>query len=157
MRLSQILVPSAVRVCLQARTKREVIVELVDLLEAAHGFSSQGEILDRVLRREADLSTAVFPGAAIPHGKARSVDRLAAACGLAPEGVAFDSMDGEPTRLFVLLVSPENFSTQNVRLLANIARLLRQDQVRADLLAARTPEEFLAVVDRGESAFIPQG
>jgi mannitol/fructose-specific phosphotransferase system IIA component (Ntr-type) len=66
----------------------------------SHGRARSGEdvvreILDRVLRREADLSTAVFPGAAIPHGKARSVDRMAAACGLAPEGVAFDSMDGE--------------------------------------------------------------
>jgi PTS system fructose-specific IIC component/PTS system nitrogen regulatory IIA component len=61
------------------------------------------------------------------------------------------------TRLFVLLVSPGNFSTQNVRLLANIARLLRQDGVRADLLAARTPEEFLGVIERGENAFIPQG
>ncbi len=157
MRLSQILVPGAVRLRLQSGTKRDVIVELVELLEAAHGFASQGEILDRVLRREADLSTAIFPGAAIPHGKARSVDRMAAACGLCPEGVDFNSLDGEPTRLFVLLVSPESFSTQNVRLLANIARLLRPDQVRADLLAARTPEEFLGVIERGESAFIPQG
>ena len=157
MRLSELLNPNAITLRLKGHTKREVLVELVDLLESSHGFTSQGEILDRVLRREAMMSTGLFPGAAIPHGKARSVDRMAAACGLSPEGVDFESEDGQPTHLFVLLVSPENATTQHVRLLANISRLLKNDSVREGLFAARSPEEFLAVVQGGESAFIPQG
>jgi len=157
MRLSELLNPDAISLCLKSRTKREVLVELVELLESSHGFASQGEVLDRVLRREAMMSTGLFPGAAIPHGKARSVDRMAAACGLSPEGVDFESEDGRPTHLFVLLVSPENATTPHVRLLANISRLLKDDSVRKGLLAARSPEEFLAVVRGGESVFIPQG
>jgi PTS system nitrogen regulatory IIA component len=157
MRLSQLLVPNAIRLRLQGRTKREVLVELVELLESSHGFASQGEILDRVLRREAMMSTGLFPGAAIPHGKARSVDRMAAACGLSPEGVDFESEDGKPTHLFVLLVSPENATTPHVRLLGNISRLLKEDSVRKGLFEARTAEDFLAVVESGENAFIPQG
>ena len=157
MRLSQILNPNAISLRLRSNTKREVLVELVDLLESGHGFSSQGEILDRVLRREAMMSTGLLPGAAIPHGKARSVDRMAAACGLSPEGVDFESEDGQPTHLFVLLVSPENATTPHVRLLANISRLLKEDSVRKALFEARSPEEFLAAIRDGESAFIPQG
>ena len=157
MRLSELLNPDAISLRLRARTKREVLVELVGVLEASHGFSSQGEILDRVMRREAMMSTGLFPGAAIPHGKARSVDRMAAACGLAPEGVDFESEDGKPTYLFVLLVSPENATTPHVRLLANISRLLKEDSVRKALLEARSAEEFLAAVRSGENAFIPQG
>jgi mannitol/fructose-specific phosphotransferase system IIA component (Ntr-type) len=157
MRLSELLNPDAISLRLKSRTKREVLVELVELLESSHGFASQGEVLDRVLRREAMMSTGLFPGAAIPHGKARSVDRMAAACGLSPEGVDFESEDGRPTHLFVLLVSPENATTPHVRLLANISRLLKDDSVRRGLLAARSPEEFLAVVRGGESVFIPQG
>ena len=157
MRLSELLNPNVISLRLKGRTKREVLVELVDLLEAGHGFASQGEILDRVLRREAMMSTGLFPGAAIPHGKARSVDRMAAACGLSPEGVDFESEDGQPTHLFVLLVSPENATTPHVRLLANISRLLKDDSVRKALLEARNPEEFLAVVRGGESPVIPQG
>jgi mannitol/fructose-specific phosphotransferase system IIA component (Ntr-type) len=157
MRLSQLLNPDAIRLRLKSRAKREVLAELVDLLESSHGFASQGEILDRVLRREAMMSTGLFPGAAIPHGKARSVDRMAAACGLSPEGVDFDSEDGAPTHLFVLLVSPENATTPHVRLLANISRLLKDDGVRQGLLSARSPEEFLAVVEGGESAFASPG
>ena len=157
MRLSELLNPNAISLHLKGRTKPEVLVELVSLVESSHGFASQGEILDRVLRREAMMSTGLFPGAAIPPGKARAVDRMAAACGLSPEGVDFESEDGQPTHLFVLLVSPENATTPHVRLLANISRLLKEDSVRRDLLAARSPEEFLAVVRNGESAFIPQG
>ena len=157
MRLSELLNPNAIDLRLTGRTKPEVLVELVALLEAAHGFASQGEILDRVLRREAMMSTGLFPGGAIPHGKARSVDRMAAACGVSAEGVEFESEDGRPTHLFVLLVSPENATTPHVRLLANISRLLKEESVRRSLLAARSPEEFLAVVREGESAFIPQG
>ena len=157
MRLSELRNPQSVSLHLQGRSKRDVLAELVALLESSHGFSSQGEILDRVLRREAMMSTGLFPGAAIPHGKARSVTRMAAACGLSPEGVDFESEDGQPTYLFVLLVSPENATTPHVRLLANISRLLKEDSVRKALLEARSAEEFLAAVRSGENAFIPQG
>ncbi len=155
MRLSELLNSSAISLRIKGRTKREVLVELVDLLEASHGLDSHGEILDRVTRREAMMSTGLFPGAAIPHGKARSVDRMVAACGISPEGVEFESEDGRPTYLFVLLVSPENATTPHVRLLANISRLLKEESVRKSLLEARSPEEFLAAVRNGESVFIP--
>jgi mannitol/fructose-specific phosphotransferase system IIA component (Ntr-type) len=157
MKLSELLNPGAVTLRLKGRSKREVLVELVALLESSHGFASQGEILDRVLRREAMMSTGLFPGAAIPHGKARSVDRMAAACGLSLEGVDFESEDGQPTHLFVLLVSPENATTPHVRLLANISRLLKDDNARRGMLEARSADEFLAAVVRGESAFGSQG
>jgi mannitol/fructose-specific phosphotransferase system IIA component (Ntr-type) len=157
MRLSELLNPNAISLRLAGRTKREVLVELVDLLEAGHGFASLGEILDRVMRREAMMSTGLFPGAAIPHGKARSVDRMAAACGISVPGVDFESEDGKPTHLFVLLVSPENATTPHVRLLANISRLLKEESVRRSLLEARSPQEFLAAARSGESSFIPQG
>src|SRR5438128_11877610 len=123
MRLSELLNPNAVTLKLEAHEKREAIAELVELLEAAHGLRSQGEILDRVLRREAMMTTGIGYGVAIPHGKARSVDRMAAAVGVSPEGIEFESEDGQPVYLLVLFVSPENATTQHVRVLANIPRL----------------------------------
>jgi hypothetical protein len=70
MRLSELLNPTAITTRLKARTKREAIAELVDLLESAHGLSSHGEILDRVLRREAMMSraTAASRSHGRPHG-----------------------------------------------------------------------------------------
>src|SRR2546423_14607944 len=155
MRLSELLNENAVSLRLKAQTKPEAIVELVTVLEAAHGFASQGEILDRVMKRESMMSTGLFPGAAIPHGKARSVEHIAAACGVSGSGINFESEDGRPTHLFVLLVSPENATTAHVKLLANISRLLKEEPVRRSLLEARSPEDFLHALRSAESVQIP--
>ncbi len=155
MRLSELLNPAAIRLRLQARTKREVIAELVELLENAHGCHSQGEILDRVLRREAMMTTGIGNGVAIPHGKARAAERMMAACAVSPEGLDFESEDGQPATLFVLFVSPEHAATLHVKVLANISRLLKEESVRRTLREARSPEEFLAAVQSAEAAYIP--
>jgi fructose-specific phosphotransferase system IIA component len=155
MRLSELLNTNAVSLRLEARNKREAIVELVDLLERAHGFNSQGEILDRVMRRETMMTTGIGNGVAIPHGKARSVDRMAAACALAPEGLDFESEDGQPVQLFVLFVSPENATSLHVRVLANLSRLLKEESVRKSLREARSVDAFLAALQSAESAYTP--
>jgi len=155
MRLSELLNTNAVSLRLKARAKNEALVEMAGLLEAAHGFHSQGEILDRVMRREAMMTTGIGYGVAIPHGKARSVDRMAAAVGVSPEGLEFESEDGQLVYLIVLFVSPENATTQHVRVLANISRLLKEESVRKNLREARTPEAFMAAMQSAESAYIP--
>jgi len=155
MRLSEMLNPKAITLHLKARTKREALVELVELLEAAHGINSQGEVLDRVMRREAMVSTGIGYGLAIPHGKARSVDRMAAACAVIPEGIDFDSEDGQPVHLIVLFVSPEQATTLHVRALANLSRLLKEESVRNSLREAKSPEDFIAALHAAESAYIP--
>jgi fructose-specific phosphotransferase system IIA component len=155
MRLSELLNRNAIALRLKARTKREALVELVSLLESAHGFSSQGEILDRVMRREAMMTTGIGNGVAIPHGKARSVDRMAAACAICQEGLDFESEDGLPVYILVLFVSPENATTLHVRVLANLSRLLKEESVRKTLREAKTQDAFLAALQSAESAYIP--
>ena len=155
MRLSELLNPDAVSLRLQSRTKREVIAELVGLLEAAHGLDSQGEILDRVIRREAMMTTGIGNGVAIPHGKARAVGRMVAACAVCPEGVDFASEDGLPVHLLVLFVSPENATTQHVRALANLSRLLKEESVRRALREAKSVDEFMSILQNAEAVYIP--
>lgn len=155
MRLSELLNAQSVTTRLKARTKREAIAELVELLESAHGLASQGEILDRVLRREAMMSTGIGNGIAIPHGKARLVDRLVAACGVSAEGIEYESVDGEPATLFVLLVAPESGGALHVKVLANISRLLKEETVRRALREAAHPEAFLTALKAAEAIHIP--
>ena len=155
MRLSELLNPQAIATRVQARTKREAIAELVQLLESAHGLQSQGEILDRVLRREAMMSTGIGNGIAIPHGKARMVDRLVAACGVSAEGIEFESVDGEKATLFVLLVAPESGGALHVKVLANISRLLKEESVRRSLREAESGEAFMAALVMAEATYIP--
>ena len=155
MRLSELLNPNAVSLRLAAQNKREALVELVGVLEAAHGFNSQGEILDRVLRREAMMTTGIGNGVAIPHGMARSVDRMAAACAVVPEGLDFEAEDGQPVYLVVLFVSPESATTLHVRVLANLSRLLKEESVRKSLREVGSVDAFMAALLSAESAYIP--
>lgn len=155
MRLSELLTEDSISTRLKSTTKREVLAELVTLLETGHGFDSRGEILDRVLRREAMMTTGIGNGVAIPHGKARAVDRMAAACGVSQEGIDFESEDGQPAYLFVLFVSPENAASLHVRVLSNISRLLKEETVRRNLREAKNPETFLAVLRSAEAVHIP--
>ena len=155
MRLSELLNSNAILLRLTARAKREALVEMVELLERAHGIQSQGEILDRVMRREAMMTTGIGNGVAIPHGKARSVSRMAAACAVVSEGLEFESEDGQPVHLIVLFVSPENDTTLHVRMLASLSRLLKEESVRKALWESRTVDGFLSVLQGAESAYIP--
>jgi PTS system nitrogen regulatory IIA component len=152
--LSQLLNPEAVSVQLQSSSKKEVIVELVELLEKAHAVQSGGEILDRVLKREAMMSTGIGNGIAIPHGKARVVDRLIAACGVSRSGIDFDAVDKQPATLFILLVSPENVGGPHVKVLANISRLLKEEKVRESLKSAESPQAFLQQLRDAEAKYL---
>ncbi len=81
-------------------------------------------------------------GVAIPHARAAGVPELSLVCGVSPSPVPFDSIDGEPVRLFFLIVGPPASAGQHVQLLGRIARLVRHEDVRRRLFDAATPQEF---------------
>ncbi len=156
MYLSELLNEQSILLDLQARDKESCIKELVQLLESAHHINTKGEILSKVLQRESMMSTGIGNGVAIPHGKTRQLDRLVAACGVARAGIEFDAMDGEPARLFILLVSPENLRGPHVKALANVSRLLKEETVRSSLQTCDTPRRFLEILQASEQQYLPR-
>jgi nitrogen PTS system EIIA component len=154
MRLSELLNEQSISLTLNARDKEASIKELVQLLESSHGVNTRGEILSKVLQRESMMSTGIGNGVAIPHGKTRLLDHLLAACGVSPAGVDFDTMDGEPATLFILLVSPESLRGPHVKALANVSRLLKEESVRNALRSASTPADFLRVLKEAEGRYL---
>ena len=154
MYLSELINEQAISLSLAAPDKDSCIKELVRLLESAHRVNTKGEILSKVLQRESMTSTGIGNGVAIPHAKTRLLDHLVAACGVSPGGMDFDSMDGEPAYLFILLVSPESLRGPHVKALANISRLLKEESVRLGLRQSRTPQEFLSLLREAESRYL---
>jgi nitrogen PTS system EIIA component len=155
MLLSELLNSRSVSPHLEAVTKRDAIVELVQLLESGHDLDSHGEILDQVMRRESMMSTGIGNSVAIPHGKARAVDRVMAACAVSAQGVAFDAVDGAPAHIFILLVSPENVGAAHVKVLANISRLLKEESVRTQLREAGSASALLSALKSAEAHYLP--
>jgi mannitol/fructose-specific phosphotransferase system IIA component (Ntr-type) len=154
MRLSELLNEQSITLSLASREKESCIKELVQLLESGHGVNTRGEILSKVLQRESMMSTGIGNGVAIPHGKTRLLDHRIAACGVSPNGVEFDSVDGEPATLFIVLVSPESLRGPHVKALANVSRLLKEDSVRLALRQSESPAAFLAVLREAESRYL---
>jgi len=154
MKLSEFLNEQAISTVLKSTSRNEVLKELVTLLEKAHGVKTGGEILKRVTEREAMMSTGIGNGVAIPHGKAKSIDKLLASCGIAPNGIEFQAVDQKPVTLFILLVSPEECRGPHVRALANISRLLREEHVREGLKKAPTARKFLEILKEAEAKYL---
>ncbi len=154
MRLSELLNEQSVNLSLQARDKESSIKELVQLLESAHGVNTRGEILSKVLQRESMMSTGIGNGVAIPHGKTRLLDHLLGACAVSPAGIDFDTMDGEPATLFILLVSPESLRGPHVKALANVSRLLKEESVRNALRQSTSPVDFMRVLREAEEKYL---
>src|SRR5882724_9895944 len=129
MRMSDFVVREAIGPELSATTKEGVIREMVGDLRAA-GYFKGGETEDlvkAVLKRELLGSTGIGRGVAIPHTKHNSVERLIGTVALSKGGVAFDSLDGEPVHVFVLLISPQDRPGDHLRALENVSRSLRDD------------------------------
>lgn len=151
MLLSELLTPDRVRVPLRAASKEELLEEMVELLREAGAIADAEQVLGAVRERERVLSTGVGSGVAIPHGKAEGVPQLAMAAGVTREPVEFEALDGEPVNLLFLLVGPEAAAGQHVKALSRISRLVRRDAFRDRLVAARTAEEFVAIVAEAEA------
>lgn len=154
MKLSDLVNEDAISTSLKSTTKDDVIKELVGLLEKAHHVKPAGRILKNVAERETMMSTGIGHGVAIPHGKAQSIRSMVASCGISATGIEFQSMDGEAVRLFILLVSPEEFRGPHVRALANISLLLKEESVRERLKKCSSPKEFLEVLKQAEAKYL---
>jgi nitrogen PTS system EIIA component len=129
MRMSDFVVKESISPDLAATTKEGVIREMVENLRAAGYFkgSEPEDIVKAILKREQLGSTGIGRGVAIPHAKHASVDRLVGAVAVSKTGVNFDSLDGEPVHVFVMLVSPNDRPGDHLRALENVSRCLRDD------------------------------
>jgi len=150
MRMGDFVVREAIIPSLTASSKEAVVRRMVEGLRDAGYFRGADleDIIRALLKRELLGSTGIGRGVAIPHTKHVSVDRLVGAVAVSPQGVAFDSIDGEPVHIFVLLISPQDRPGDHLRALENISRTLRDDAFVRALRAAGTREEIGALLDR---------
>jgi mannitol/fructose-specific phosphotransferase system IIA component (Ntr-type) len=139
--LTDLLTIDRIRIPLEARTKDNVLRELVQVI-TRNSDDEPEEVLRAVREREAVLSTGIGNGVAIPHGKSAMVPELVMAAGRTAAPVEFDSLDGQPVQLLFMLVGPETAAGPHIKALSRISRLIRKDSVREQLINAQTAEEF---------------
>ncbi len=154
MKIVEFLNEKAITANIKATNKEDVIREMVDVLARAEGFRNKEELVKVLINRENLGSTGIGQGVGIPHAKTNVVKKLVAAFGLAPQGVNFDALDGEPVYIFFLLVAPEDSAGPHLKGLARISRLLKDKYFR-ESLKALTDEKAILKLIREEDAKKP--
>ena len=152
MRIREILNPHHIVLDLQGATKREILTRLSRPIAESRKTIDHARLVDALVRREETSTTAIADGIAIPHGKLDLGEEVLCGFGRSREGLEFDSIDGNPTHLFFLLISPESYPSLHLRWLAHIAVTLKDPEFRQALLRAETHEDVLAAFDREEEA-----
>jgi PTS system nitrogen regulatory IIA component len=131
---------------LKGRDKAAVLEEMAKLMASHYQFTDAQRLLEVLLARERVCSTGIGEGVAIPHGKVPGVKRVFGAFGRSPEGIDFQAQDRGPTHLFFLLVAPEDSTSDHLKALARVSRLLQDAEFRARLMEGKTREEILSAI-----------
>jgi fructose-specific phosphotransferase system IIA component len=150
-KVAALLRPDAINLNLQARQKTDALREVAQLLNKTNCVTDFEAFFQEILEREHVSNTALGHNVAIPHARTDQCCDIVIAVGRSAEGIDFEAKDGQPVRLIFLIGTPKQMVTEYLRVVGNLARLLRQDQLRQSLLEAPDPQTFIQIMDQAES------
>ena len=136
MTLTDLIARDAILPALKVSTKRQALTELSERASLQCGLTAR-EILEALVQRERLGSTGIGNGIAIPHGKLAGVDRIFGVFARVEKPIDFESLDGEPVDLILLLIAPESAGADHLKALARGARMLRSPAITTRLRGTR--------------------
>lgn len=151
MRITDLLQPQSVELHVTPADKAAAIHHLTTLMAAGGHLADAAKYEEDVLAREASGSTGLGEGIATPHAKSSGVKTAGLAAMTVPDGVEFESLDGQPARLFFMIAAPEGAADTHIEVLSNLATFLIDPDFKNALLAAPSKEAFLALIDYKEN------
>ena len=151
MTLTQILQVDCVKVPLESKDKESAIKELVELLGDSNLLGDKALVLDAVMTRERTRSTGIGSGIAIPHGKCKGVKELVIGIGITAEGIDFESIDGKPATIIILLVSPTDQTGPHIRALSSISKLMLDEEFKRNIETAKSAQEVYELISTKEN------
>ena len=147
MKLSKLIEEDLMNFELGSGGKEEVITEMVDLAARSKLVRDKDLLLEEVIKREKLVTTGVGWGVAFPHAKTRAMKGIVIAFGRSTKGVPFEAMDGKPVHLFFLIAAPEDTIGAHLNVMARLSFLMKGQENRERLLAAKNPGEVMEVLD----------
>ncbi|MBB2508551.1 MULTISPECIES: PTS fructose transporter subunit IIABC [Staphylococcus] len=150
MRITELLTQETIAMDLSSTDKNGVIDELVNQLDKAKKLNDVSVFKEAIYNREAQSTTGIGEGIAIPHAKVAAVDTPAIAFGKSKAGVDYQSLDMQPAHLFFMIAAPEGGAQTHLDALAKLSGILMDDKVREDLLNATSPQSVLQIIDKAD-------
>lgn len=151
MKITDLLRPEGIKINAVPSDQMDAIDQLVALQDASGNIADTVEYKKAILAREGEFSTAVGDGIAIPHAKTKAVKKPGLAAMTLAKGVDWKAPDDAPATLTFMIAAPEGQNNVHLEMLAKLSQLLMHEEFANALRSAKTPEEFLATIDRGEA------
>ena len=152
MRITDLLKLDGIALDVKPVDKNDALAKLADLMDKSGNLADKDTYLKAVLAREATGTTGLGDGIATPHAKSSAVKAAGLSAMVVKDGVAFDSLDGQPARLFFMIAAPDSANDLHIEVLSRLATLIMDSDFKEALIAASTKEEFLRLIDEKESA-----
>lgn len=150
MRLTNLLPPELIKLDLEQKGKADVLQELIGLMTAAERVKDPDGFTRAILDREAQRSSGIGRGVAIPHARNEAISQMSIALGRSREGIDFEALDHAPVHLVFMLATPLNAGAEHLKALARLARILRHPEYRQAILDADTKEEIIQIIGEAE-------
>ena len=151
MKIRDLLAAESIQLSGTAAGKQEVLDKMVDLMAKSGKINDVETYRKGVYAREEESTTGIGEGIAIPHCKSDAVDRPGLAAMVLPDGVDFDSLDGEKVDLIFLIAAPNTKENVHLDVLSKLSVLLMDEEFTKNLRSAKTVEEFLSIIDAAEA------
>lgn len=149
MLISEMLTPSLIKTNIEAESKEELFEEMVQLFISQKLVSDRDSAVTALLEREAQMSTGIAPGVALPHGKIPGITGVIMSLGIVRNGMDYDSLDGEPVYVVITLLSELGNPGPHIEALSEISRLLAVPDFVDRMKKARTASQVLQII-KGE-------
>ena len=150
MKITDLLKPQSILLNAAPVTKADAIYILGDLMDKSDNLSDKAEYLQAVFAREESGSTGLGDGIATPHAKSTGVKEAGLAAMVAPNGVDFDALDGQPSRLFFMIAAPEDAADTHIEVLSKLATMVIDPDFKNALIQATTVDRFLELISAKE-------
>ena len=156
MRITELLQDATIDLGVKVNSKEEAIDHLVDLMVKGGNITDREEYKKGILAREANGTTGIGGGIAIPHSKNKAVTKAGLASMTVPDGVNYEAMDGEPSDVFFMIAAPAEGSDVHLEALSRLSVILMDPVFKDSLLKATSKEEYLALIDKKETEKFPE-
>lgn len=146
--INALIEPCCIKIGLKSDTKEGIITELVDIFASAGKLLDRNQVLQDAFEREEIMSTGMEHGIALPHAKSDGITETTVAIGIKKEGVNFGSIDGKPSRLFILIASPKKDCALYAQFLAAVGSIFGNEALREAVINAETVHEIMELIKK---------
>jgi mannitol/fructose-specific phosphotransferase system IIA component (Ntr-type) len=153
-KIQDVLEKKGILIDLKVKEKNEALSQMGQFLASIYDLQNADFIIQKIFEREAQISTGIGYGIAIPHARLDNIARVFMVAARTAQGIPFGAIDDQPVKVIFMMISPTNTAVQLTGLLSSLSKVMSYEEIRTRLCDAPDPETFLTVLIDGENRYV---